>query len=320
MGPSLDTGLNELFAFVLLRCGLMCMPTIFMDISLFDFAQVLDRVSRICHSDLMYAEYFGLAELPFRITPDPRFLWYSEHHQEAKNKIIYQISQSAGPIYLLADIGTGKTTLARRIVDELEADKGKRVVFVFAPKLPTTNAFLRFVMDEFEVKTDRSYSKSLKNFEEFLKTQYQQGVSPVLLVDEAQNMTRDMLLLIQHLFNFSTNTEFLIQMVLFAQPELQPKLDRLTSLKNRLNLAQLRAFDLPQTKQMMQFRWTVAGGKVFPFDDKAVTEVHRITQGVPRSIVKLANEALIKTASGGQQYITKAHVVAAAAELAVGQL
>src|ERR1041384_1181661 len=105
----------------------------------------------------MYAKYFGLAELPFRITPDPRFLWYSDQHQEAKQKILYHINESAGPIYLLADIGTGKTTLAKRIVEELEEDKHKQVVFAFAPKIPTTNAFLRFVMDEFKVKTDRSY-------------------------------------------------------------------------------------------------------------------------------------------------------------------
>jgi general secretion pathway protein A len=268
----------------------------------------------------MYAEYFGLAEMPFMITPDPRFLWYSEQHQEAKNKIVYHILSSAGPIYLLADIGTGKTTLARRIMTELEHDQTKQVVFVFAPKLPTTNAFLRFVMDEFGVKTDRSYSRSLKNFEAFLREQYTKGVSPVLLIDEAQNMTRDMLLLIQHLFNFSTNTEFLIQMVLFAQPELQPKLERLSSLKSRLNLAKLKPLDLPQTQAMMEFRWTVAGGKAFPFDDEAIAEVYRITQGVPRSIVKLANESLIKTVADGKRSVKKDAVIAAAAELAVGQL
>ena len=147
----------------------------------------------------MYADYFGLAEIPFRITPDPRYLWYSEQHQEAKDKILHHITQSAGPIYLFAEIGTGKTTIARRIVEELSSDKKKNVVFVFAPKLTTTNAFLRFVMDEFGVKTERAYGKSLKNFEEFLLEQYQNGLSPVLLVDEAQNMTRDMLLLIQHI-------------------------------------------------------------------------------------------------------------------------
>jgi general secretion pathway protein A len=268
----------------------------------------------------MYTDYFGLAELPFMITPDPRYLWYSEQHQEAKNKIVYHIQASAGPIYLLADIGTGKTTLARRIMDELDADKSKRVVFVFAPKLPTTNAFLRFVMDEFEVKTDRSYSRSLKNFEAFLRDQFSTDVSPVLLIDEAQNMTRDMLLLIQHLFNFSTNKEFLIQMVLFAQPELQPKLERLPSLKSRLNIARLAPLDANQTRQMMQFRWTVAGGKELPFSDEALSEVFRITQGVPRSIVKLANEALIKTVAASSKQVTKGAVIAAAAELAVGQL
>ena len=268
----------------------------------------------------MYTDYFGLAENPFRITPDPRFLWYSDQHLEAKGKILYHITESVGPIYLLAHIGTGKTTLARRIVEELSSDKSKQVVFAFSPKLPTTNSFLRFVMDEFEVKTNRAYSKSLKNFELFLMDQYEKGVSPVLMIDEAQNMTQDMLLLIQHLFNFSTNTEFLIQIVLFAQPELQPKLDRLSSLKNRMSIARLKPFDLEQTQQMIRFRWTVAGGKAFPFDDDAIDEMFRITQGVPRSIVKLANEALIRTAVQSRQRVDKDVIAAAAVELAIGQL
>src|SRR5258708_3814610 len=244
----------------------------------------------------MYAQYFSLSELPFRITPDPRFLWYSAQHQEAKQKILYHITQSAGPIYLLADIGTGKTTLAKRIVEELSDSERNKIVFVFSPKLTTTNAFLRFVMDEFGVKTERSFAKSLKNFEAFLIEQKKQGISPILLIDEAQNMTRDMLLLVQHLFNFSTNTDFLVQMVLFAQLDLQPKLERLASLKSRLSLAKLAPLDLAQTKAMMQFRWTVAGGKVLPFDAEAITELYRLTRGVPRAIVKLANETLIRTA------------------------
>lgn len=268
----------------------------------------------------MYNDYFGLAEIPFRITPDPRYLWYSEQHQEAKDKILHHITNSVGPIYLLADIGTGKTTIARRIVEELSADKKKNVVFVFAPKLTTTNAFLRFVMEEFEVKTNRAYGKSLKNFEQFLLSQHEAGFSPVLLVDEAQNMTRDMLLLIQHLFNFSTNTTFLVQMVLFAQPELQPKLDRLRSLKNRMNLAQLKPFDRDQTKQMLQFRWHVAGGNGFPFDPEAVSEIYRISRGVPRSIVRLANETLIKTAVDNRKIADKHAVIAASTELALDEL
>jgi general secretion pathway protein A len=268
----------------------------------------------------MYAKYFGLAELPFRITPDPRFLWYSDQHQEAKQKIIYNINESAGPIYLLADIGTGKTTIAKRIVEELSSDKGKSVVFVFSPKLTTTNAFLRFVMDEFEVPTARSYAQSLKNFEGFLLEQNSKSMSPVLLIDEAQNMTRDMLLLIQHLFNFSTDKEFLIQMAMFAQPELQPKLERLQSLKSRLSVAKLNPFDKKQTKEMMQFRWQVAGGKKLPFDNEALDEIYERTKGIPRSIVKLANESLIKTAVDNKKVVGRDAVVAAHSELTINTL
>jgi type II secretory pathway predicted ATPase ExeA len=85
-------------------------------------------------------------------------------------------------------------------------------------------------------------------------------------------------------------------------------------------LAKLKPLDLPQTQAMMEFRWTVAGGKAFPFDDEAIAEVYRITQGVPRSIVKLANESLIKTVADGKRSVKKDAVIAAAAELAVGQL
>src|SRR5258708_9742370 len=265
----------------------------------------------------MYANYFDLAELPFRITPDPRFLWYSPQHQEAKQKILYHITKSASTIYLLADIGTGKKALAKRIVEELSGSERHKVVFVFSSKLTTTSVFLRFVMDEFGVKTERSFAKSLKNFETFLIEQKKKGVSPVLLVDEAQNMTHDMLLLIEHFFNFSTDTEFLIQMVLFAQLDLQPKLERLPSLKSRMGLAKLAPLSLSQTKEMMQFRWTVAGGKQLPFDDEAIAEIFRLTGGVPRPIVKLANEALIRTAVDKGKHVDKDTVITAWMDLNV---
>jgi len=97
----------------------------------------------------MYTDYFGLAENPFRITPDPRILWYSRPASRGQRQNPLSPHRKRCPIYLLAHIGTGKTTLARRIVEELSVDKSKKVVFAFTPKLPTTNSFLRFVMDEF---------------------------------------------------------------------------------------------------------------------------------------------------------------------------
>src|SRR5512134_2939840 len=126
----------------------------------------------------MYAEFFSLTEMPFRITPSPRFLWYSPQHKDAKAKILHHIQTRKGPVYVFADVGTGKTSIARRIREELAADKTKKVVFAFAPNLKTSNAFLRFVMDEFGVKTDRNYAVSLKNFEQYLIDQFQGGVSP----------------------------------------------------------------------------------------------------------------------------------------------
>jgi len=149
--------------------------------------------------------------MPFRITPDPRFLWYSPQHREVKAKILHHIQTRKGPVYLFADVGTGKTSIARRIREELSQDNTKKVIFAFAPNLKTSNAFLRFVMDEFDVKTDRSYAVSLNHFQQYLLDQFKAGVSPVLLVDEAQNMTLDMLRLIHHTFNWSTYTDFLLQ-------------------------------------------------------------------------------------------------------------
>ncbi|MEM7032053.1 MAG: ATP-binding protein, partial [Chloroflexota bacterium] len=159
----------------------------------------------------MYKKFFHLSETPYKIIPDPRFLWYSDQHKEAKSKIEYHIIQQDGPVYLSAEVGLGKTSLAKRMLEELSSDTSKQVVFAFAPNLKTANQFLRFIADEFEVKTARSYAQTLKNFESFLIEQYKAGISPVLLIDEAQNLTYDTLKTIHHLFNFTTHDEFLIQ-------------------------------------------------------------------------------------------------------------
>lgn len=265
----------------------------------------------------MYQEFFNLAEIPFRITPDPRFLWYSPQHREVKAKILHHIQTRKGPVYVFADVGTGKTSIAKRIREELAEDQTKKVVFAFAPNLKTSNAFLRFVMDQFGVKTDRNYAISLENFQRHLLDQYKQGVSPVLLVDESQNMTLDMLRLIHHLFNFSTNTEFLIQVALFGQNELHDKIHRYASLRSRMTPAQLKPFDLDETQRMIAFRWQVAGGTDIPFASEAVSEILRLTKGNPRDICKLCDAALLQAFATQQRTISKAVVQASASEVFV---
>jgi general secretion pathway protein A len=267
----------------------------------------------------MYTEFFGLAEMPFRITPDPRFLWYSPQHRDVKAKILHHIQTRKGPVYVFADVGTGKTSIAKRVREELSDDTTKKVVSVFAPNLKTSNAFLRFVMDEFGVKTDRNYATSLKNFEQYLMDQFKAGISPTLLVDESQNVTLDMLRLIHHLFNFSTNTEFLIQVVLFGQNELHDKVTRYESLRSRMLPAKLDPLSLEETRQMMEFRWHVAGGQQFPFSAEAVAEAFRLTGGNPRDICKLSDATLLRAYVDKRKMIDKDTVLAAASEAFIAE-
>lgn len=264
-----------------------------------------------------YLSFFNLTEEPFRITPDPRYLWYSDKHKAARAKIMYHIQTRRGPIYLFADVGTGKTTISKRIQEELQEDKTKRVVRALAPKLKTTNAFLRSVMDEFGVPTRPSYAVSLNNFQEYLLNQYQEGICPVLLIDEAQNMTLDMLKLIHHLFNFATNTEFLIQIALFGQNELHNKIHGYSSLRSRMTPAQLQPFDLEETQQMIAFRWQMAGGKDLPFNPEALIEIFRLTSGNPRDICKLCDTALLTAFGDERKLIDQDTVQAAALEVFV---
>lgn len=262
----------------------------------------------------MYAKYFGLSEIPFKIVPDPRFLWYSDQHKEAKARIQFHIAQKDGPVYLSAQVGLGKTSIAKRLRDELATDKSKRVVLAFSPNLKTANQFIRFIADEFGVKTARSYTDTLKNFSQYLIDQYRVGISPVLLVDEAQNLPHDTLKTIHHLFNFTTNKEFLIQVALFGQPELHKRIQRFKSLASRMYMAKLRPFDLKQTEEMMKFRWAVAGGQKLPFDREAIKEIYRLTNGIARDICKLANETLLYTVVAKRKTVDKDTVLLAAAE------
>jgi general secretion pathway protein A len=164
--------------------------------------------------------YFGLNEHPFRLGPDPRYLFYSDQVKEAIAKCEYMARERIGPIYLYGPIGSGKTSILRRLNDQLSADKRYRIAYVISPNVRRPNAFLRLIMESFEVKTERAYDQSLKNFESFLSQQYEAHTIPLLLVDEAQNMNREALKLIHYLLNFETATTKLLQVVLAGQEEL----------------------------------------------------------------------------------------------------
>src|ERR687893_1067068 len=192
----------------------------------------------------MYLDHFALKELPFVSSPDSRYLYLSDQVTETLQKCLYMISNRIGPLYIYGPIGTGKTTLARRLHEQLEQSPDRYVVvtLVVPPQLRLT-AMLKAIMDEFHVKTERSYDASLTSFATWLVTQHQQGIKPVVILDEAQNLTPTHLKLVHFLLNYETSREKLLQMVLFGQHELAQKIDRFAELKSRMYPSALTALN-----------------------------------------------------------------------------
>lgn len=241
----------------------------------------------------MYQEFYGLKEKPFSISPDPRFLFLAPQHHEVLSKCQYMIQGRIGPVYVFGPIGSGKTTIIRRLTQQL-ADSGSYLVAsVIAPDLRSPNAFLRLICGEFEVKTERSYDGTLRNFAAFLREQNTAGRIPVLLVDEAQQLRQPLLRLILFLLNYETNTEKLLQIVLFGQNELASRIDAIPELKSRMFPSALAALNAEETREMIQFRMTVAGTKTNPFTDAATLAVYRASLGLPRQVCKVCDMALL---------------------------
>src|SRR5207248_521982 len=225
-------------------------------------------------------KYFALNEHPFMTSPDPRFLYFSSQVKEALAKCEFMARDRIGPIYMYGPIGSGKTSLVRRLREKLSLDERYHVKLLISPNLKSSNAFLRLILETFDVKTERSYTASLNNFEKFLVQQYQEGKVPVLLIDEAQNMTRDTLKLIHYLLNFETNTTKLLQIVLVGQEELGTKIIHYRELASRMFPIAMSAMSIEDLKDMITFRLTIAGstGSLFEDDDEAYTMLYKYTK------------------------------------------
>jgi len=225
------------------------------------------------------------------------------------------ITNKIGPVYITGPIGSGKTTIARRIYQQFSDDDQFITAMPIAPNLKTANAFLRTIMQEFEVKTARSYDQSLRNFSEFLKDRYRLGKSPVLLIDEAQNLNTDMLRLIHFLLNYETNTQKLLQIVLFGQNELATKIEHFPELKSRMFPSALAALTKDDMEGLIQFRWQVAGGDRHPFDKAALEAIFRLSLGLSREVCKLCDIALLKAYHDRRKQIDRAVIQVIAGEL-----
>ncbi len=237
--------------------------------------------------------YFRLTEQPFRIGPDPRYLYLSDQVKEALAKCEYMARERIGPIYIYGPIGSGKTSTLRRLYERLSTEDRYSVAILISPNIKSSNSFLRIIMESFDVKTERAYDQSLKNFEAFLREQLATNRIPLLLVDEAQNMTRDTLKLIHYLLNFETATMKLLQIVLVGQEELSTKILRYPELASRMFPIAISPMSVDELKETIEFRWMVAGGKTEPpFDEDAYKMLYAYSKGLPRDAIKVCDELL----------------------------
>jgi general secretion pathway protein A len=267
----------------------------------------------------MYEAYFNLKERPFSISPDPRFFYLTSQHKEALTNCQYMITNRVGPVYVHGDVGTGKTTIARRLYQQLLDDPKYILAMIISPNLKSSNALLRLIMKEFNVKTDKKYENSLTLFGEFLQDSASKGKVPVLFIDEAQLLKPDMLELVRFLLNFETNTQKLLQIVLFGQNELATNLESKKELKSRMYRSALASLNRIDMENMIQFRFQIAGGEKHPFTPDGLDELYKLTLGLPREICKVTDMALLRAMVNQTHEVTAEIVRQTAEQLAVNE-
>jgi general secretion pathway protein A len=244
----------------------------------------------------MYQRFFRLRESPFNVNPDPRYLFLTTQIQEALAGLTYGIQNRKGFILLSGEVGTGKTTLINRLLDWL---RGQRVAtaYIFNSRLEVNHLF-DFMMADFEIPCEsREKSQVLLRLNQWLLERYRAGETAVLIVDEAQNLSADVLEEIRLLTNLETSTEKLLQIVLAGQPELEEKLKipSLRQLRQRITLrCRTAPLSLEETFGYVAERLRIAGANGEPvFSKEAIESVHLYSRGIPRVVNLLCEHSMI---------------------------
>ncbi|HUO83461.1 MAG TPA: AAA family ATPase [Gammaproteobacteria bacterium] len=244
----------------------------------------------------MYTSFFGLKERPFAITPNPRYLFMSERHADALAHLLYGVTESDGFIQLTGEVGTGKTTLIRSLLEQLP--EHVEVALILNSRL-SPNEFLVAICEELRiaVPADRDSVKALVDaLNAHLLAAHAHGRRVVLIVDEAQNLTADVLEQVRLLTNLETDRQKLLQIILIGQPELRQVLDRndLRQLAQRITgRFHLEPLTPEETRGYVRHRLRVAGAAADIFTPQALREVHRLAGGVPRIINVICDRALL---------------------------
>lgn len=244
----------------------------------------------------MYSDFFGFSEKPFTITPNPQFIYLSEHHREAFAHLLYGIDSHAGFIAMTGEVGTGKTTVLRTLLTQLDTEK-YRSALIFNPCL-SGEQLLASICHEFGVVADdRNSFGYLEALNRFLVEQHGAGRTVVLVVDEAQNLVPEVLEQVRMISNLETERDKLIQIILAGQPELNDILARhdLRQLNQRITVrCHLRPMSILDTADYIRHRLKVSGCRIPGlFSAGAVKHIYHFSRGVPRLINVICEQALV---------------------------
>jgi len=245
----------------------------------------------------MYERFFGLTEKPFAITPDPRYLFLSERHAEALAHLAYGIQEAGGFVQLTGEVGTGKTMVVRSLLQQLPANCD--MALILNPRI-TPAEFLLAICDELHVSVPEKLSSSVKGLVDlltrFLLDAHSRGRRVVVMVDEAQNLSPDVLEQVRLLTNLETATQKLLQIILVGQPELREVLGRsdLRQLAQRITgRYHLEALSRTESIAYVRHRLRVAGATTDVFTAGALREIHRLSGGIPRIINVVCDRSLL---------------------------
>jgi len=248
---------------------------------------------------MSYYNILGLEKEPFSTSPDPNFFYESKEHQAALMRLMVEIRLKRGLNVILGDVGTGKTTLSRKLFQMLKEREDIIFHMIMDPTYETEEIFLESLIRTFKIEINTADPSILDYKEEIKKYLFQKGVTEgktiVLLVDEAQKLNTLSLEILRVLLNYETNEYKLLQLVLLAQLELLPHLREMENLWDRISLKYvLNPLDEQETKEMIEFRLRAAGynSNIPFFTDEAIAEIYRYTQGYPRRISMLCHNTL----------------------------
>src|ERR1700688_4903906 len=269
----------------------------------------------------MYTRFFGLNEKPFAITPDPRYLYLSERHAEALAHLLYGINESGGFIQLTGEVGTGKTTVVRTLLSRVphHAD----VAVILNPRV-TPVEFLLTICEELGLGIADADRDSVKQMVDALNRRlleaHAEGRRIIVIVDEAQNLSAEVLEQVRLLTNLETPTQKLLQIILIGQPELRALLDRtdLRQLAQRITgRYHLEPLSREETRGYVRHRLRVAGAGAAEeiFTPSALAEVHRLASGIPRVINVTCDRALLGAYTQERRKVSAALVRLAAGEV-----